>query len=294
MSAGDGWTYGAELEWPDVDVRKGIPRDWAWSRTDYTVVNSDGVANDPLRKLILRGGELNTPVCRSPEELAERVAEVRELLKPGHNYRSNLHVHVQAPELGDLGSVKQIADYSWRLLPGALRMSDPLNGLFTGLLVPEEIKGAERRRRHSERSRHYFVSRTRHAVRMEAPDLEGMLRAEVPMGKNGKPAWALAPREAVNLRSLRKHGTVEFRCFAGDRRDVHVWAAACFARDWLTAALNETEVFELPYFFDLPDQAPFDLRLERGWELTNLRHNKRDVVRMRLQDMGKLADEAGA
>ena len=286
MSEMRGWTYGAELEWPDVDVRTELPEGWTWSRTDYTVVNSDGVANDPRHELVLRGGELNTPVCRSPEELTERTRELRRLLRPGVNYRSNLHVHVKAPELEELAAVKALADYTWRLLPGALRMSDQLHGLFQGLTDDEEVKAAEKRRRHSERSRHYFVSSTRHEVRMEARDLEGMLRAEVPSSRNGRPCWALAPREAVNLRSLRKHGTVEFRCFAADARDEEIRAAACFARDWMRAALNGAEVFEADYFFDLPQQRAFELKLEKGWEATNFKHNRRDAVHQALRDMG--------
>jgi hypothetical protein len=284
-----GWTFGAELEWPDVDVRSKLPDGWAWSRTDYTVVGSDGVANDPLRKLVFRSGELNTPVCDSVEELAERVAEVRRQLKPGHNYRSNLHVHVAAPEFADVAEVRKLADFSWRMLPGTLKMSDPLNGLFSGLTDEDEIAGAKKRAEHSERSRHFFISDARHERRMSEPTVAGMVEAGVPRRKlDGKPAWALAPREAVNLLSLRKHGTVEFRCFAGDSEDVHVWAAASFCRDWVSAALNEVEVFELPYFFDLPPQAPFQLKLERGWEWTNFKKNKREVVRERLEAMGKL------
>jgi hypothetical protein len=269
-------------------VRAELPAEWEWSRTDYTVVGSDGIANDPLRKLVLRSGELNTPVCQSPEELAERTAEVRAALRPGHNYRSNLHVHIApAGREWQLDELKAIADYSRRLLPGALKMMDPLNGLFTGLTDEEEITAAKKRMAHSERSRHFFISDARHEARMEALSIDGMLEAEVPHGKN-RPLWHLASREAVNLRSIRKHGTVEFRCFAGDAEDRHVWAAASFVRDWMQAALNGAEMFELPYFYDLPVQTAFELRLERGWERTNFQHNRRDVVKERLREMGKL------
>jgi hypothetical protein len=284
MSDG-GWTFGAELEWPDVDARTELGDGWAWSRTDYTVVNSDGVANDPLRKMVLRGGELNTPVCGGADELAERTEEMRERLKPGYNYRSNLHVHVAAAEFADIEAIKRIADYTRRLLPGALKMTDPLNGLFTGLTDEEEIAAARRRARHSERSRHYFVSDRRHELRMEAGGLEDFLRIGVP-SREGKPLWHLDPREAVNFRSLKKHGTIEFRCFAGDRSGKHLWAAASFARDWIAAALNDSEMFELPYFFDLPQQTTFEDRLERGWAWTNFQHNTRETVRERLTGMG--------
>lgn len=292
-----GWTYGAELEWPDVDVRAELPMWWRWSRTDYTIVNSDGIANDPRHELVLRGGELNTPACDSPEELRDQCAVLRVLLKPGHNYRSNLHIHVKAPELEELEAVKQAAAWIREQLPKMLPYTDPLDGLLAdglGHPLPDvELKAAEERKRHSERSRHFFISDTRHAVRMEARSLEAFLAAEVPvsnMSKGGKPQWHLMPREAVNFRSLRKHGTVEFRCFAGDENAENVYAAACFARDLLEAALNERESFALPYFWDLPKQATFVHALEMGWDWTNFRHNKREVVRQRLFRAGKLPD----
>jgi hypothetical protein len=283
------WTFGAELEWPDVDVRTELPDGWGWSRTDYTVVGSDGVANDPLRRSWFRSGELNTPVCASPEELGEQAAAMRAMLRPGRNYRSNLHVHLGGgPEFSDLDALKAIADYSHRLLPGALKMMDPLNGLFEGLTDPEEIEGAKKRAAHSERSRHFFISDARHARRMEAAGIREMLEAGVPVSHAGKPQWQLMPREAVNLQSIRKHGTIEFRCFAGDESGENVWAAASFCRDWVTAALNEAEAFELPYFYSLPTQLPFSLELERGWERTNYQHNRREVVEGRLREMGLL------
>lgn len=283
------WTYGAELEWPDVDVRQELPDGWAWSRTDATIVNSDGVANDPLRKLVFRGGELNTPPCPDPDALGADADYLRRWLKPGYNYRSNLHIHIAAPELGELDALKRVAAYTREHLPRALGVMDSLDGLLQGLTDPEEIAAAERRRSHSERSRHYFIPEHRHATRMEAPTLEDFLAATVPFSeKTGTPQYHLLPREAVNFLSLRKHGTVEFRCFAGDANAENVHAAASFARDWLRAALDNSMTFALPYFWQLPQQAQFNLHLERGWEWTNFRHNKRDVVRQRLRDAGKL------
>jgi hypothetical protein len=285
----DGWTYGVELEWPDVDVRTELPDEWAWSATDYTVVSSDGIANDPKRELILHGGELNSPVCRSPEELSERSLELAELLRPGRNYRSNLHIHLAMPELENLELLKQAADFTWRELPRTLEVMDPLRMLLNGLTDTDEIAGAEKRMAHSARSRHYFTSRTRHLMRMQARSREEFLRAEVPLRKrDGAPQWQLAPREAVNFRSLRKHGTVEFRFFAGDDRGHGVRAAASFARDWMRCACEDNKGFEVPYWDELPVQLPFELRLERGWAWTNLQHNSRDTVRQRLADMGKL------
>jgi hypothetical protein len=88
----------------------------------------------------------------------------------------------------------------------------------------------------------------------------------------------------VNLRSLRKHGTVEFRHFAGPRNPGELLAAARFVKGWVGHALAGTDptmlVAELTAY--LPLQAPFDPALERGWKATNLHTNKREEVRARL------------
>lgn len=278
------WTYGVELEWPDVDVHQPLPDDWAWSRTDYTIVNSDGVANDPKHELVAYGGELNSPVCADPADLAHQVAQRWDAMKPGYNYRSNLHIHVGVPGLAeDLGCIQAIARFS-RQLGDFWRMLDPLDGLLANQ-SPADLPAACKRQKHSERSRHYLVPAVRHGARMRADTVHDALAAEVPRLKTGAPGWALAPREAVNLRSLRKHGTVEFRCFAAPRNPEQVAAAASFARDWLAAALHGGDALRVveqwgPY---VPRQEPFQARLEEGWAWTNLQHNTRAVVAQRLQ-----------
>lgn len=287
-----GWTYGVELEWPDVDCTAALPDGWAWSATDYTIVNSNGVANDPRRRLVLHGGELNSPPADSPSELAEACAQRWKAMRPGWNYRSNLHIHVRVPGLeSDVAALQRIASYTRAHLPAALPSLDPLIGLLEGLTDPDELTAAIARRRHSERSRHYFLPAHRHAARMAASAVPQALAAEVPRTRQGRPAWALASREAVNLRSLRKHGTVEFRCFAAPREGEHIYAAACFARDWLHAALTDADPAGpvTTWAPALPKQPPFDARLERGWRYTNFKHNKRSTVAARLQELGAMA-----
>lgn len=289
----DGWTYGVELEWPDISVRTELPDGWSWSRTDYTVVNSDGVANDPRHELVLRGGELNSPPFETPGQIGDAVEDMARLLWPGHNYRSNTHIHVRVPELlEDVGLAKRVAEYSREFLPALLYRFDSLDGLMEEGMSDDELGGAYARMRHSEKSRHYFCSETRHRMRMQASTLEEFLAAEVPRDKAGRPCWALASREAVNLRSLRKHGTVEFRCFAGSRSGEEITAAAYFCFEWLTACLDNTprpgKVLGTR-LTKLPHQVVYDHQLETGWQYTNLHNNSRDVVRQRLQEMGKLA-----
>jgi hypothetical protein len=285
-----GWTYGVELEWPDVDVRTPLPDGWTWSRTDYTVVNSDGVANDPKHEIVLRGGELNSPPFISPDAMGAAVYELAELLRPGHNYRSNTHIHIRVDDLeDDLPRLKMIADRLHEYLPGYVDVFDPLDALLTGQDTEDELRGARERRRHSKRSRHYFTSETRHKMRLEAGNLEEFLACEVPRARNGRPCWALAPREAVNLRSIRKHGTIEFRCFAGSRSGEEVATATTLAGELLgeayTGGQSYGDIIRM-YLTDLPFQVPYNHQLELGWQRTNLQHNDRETVRLRLREMG--------
>jgi len=284
------WTYGVELEWPDVDVRTPLPDGWSWSRTDYTIVNSDGVANDPKHEIVLRGGELNSPPFYTSFEMGAAVDELAELLQPGHNYRSNTHIHIRMPGLeDDLPLVKLIAERVHDYLPGCIDVFDPLDELLSEQDTEEELRAAHERRRHSKRSRHYFTSETRHKMRLQARNLEEFLACEVPHARNGRPCWSLAPREAVNLRSLKKHGTVEFRCFSGTRSGLEVTAAAVLCGELLAeAATGGTSFGDIirMYLTDLPRQVHYNHRLELGWQHTNFQHNDREVVRRRLREMG--------
>ena len=53
--------HGAELEYGDLDTRKGLPEGCSWSNTDYDLCCLNGLANDPLRKNHPYSGEINTP-----------------------------------------------------------------------------------------------------------------------------------------------------------------------------------------------------------------------------------------
>lgn len=285
------WTYGAELEWPDVDVATRLPPGWAWSKTDYSMVNSAGewrgVANDPQRRLVPVGGELNTPPAPGPDALAEAAAPLWGRMRPGRNYRSNLHIHLRIPGIEDhLPVLERLAAYSRTHLPGLWGRIDPLDALTEDQPEGDAAREAAARRAHSERSRHHFIPAARHEARKAARTLEEFLAAEVPAGRDGRPAWALEAREAVNLRALRKHGTIEFRCFADPAEPSELHAAAAFAGLWVFAALSDGDPAwpVSTWGAHLPRQRPFELELELGWRATNFQHHKRGEVAALLRE----------
>lgn len=284
---GTGWTFGVELEWPDVDTRTPLPDGWAWSVLDFSIVNSNGTANDPRRKLVRYGGELNSPPYTTPHDMAAATAELWSLLRPGINYRSNLHIHIRVPGLlEDLAALLRLTSFTRLHLPRMIDTLDPLAGLLTGVTDPAAREGAVKRLKHSKRSRHYFIPEARHQRRLAAPTVMDALYAEYPRHADGSPVWHIGIREAVNVQSLRKHNTVEFRCFAAPTGWRQVLTAAVFARTWLLHAFNEVAPPPVP--IGLPRQLPYDHRLETGWRHTTLDHQRRGVVAARLQQMGLL------
>lgn len=258
------WTFGLELEWPDIDRQVELPFGWKWSKTDYTVVNRDGTANDPTGRSDRRGGELNSPPFTDPRQARDDTRELVKMLHPGANYRSNTHVHVRIPQV-TLRQLKTIAQYTRDHLPGLIDQLDPLEPLLE--VADKDRPAATKRLRHSRKSRHHFTTDERHHQRMQATSIEEFLAAECPVSKDGRVQWHLSSREAVNFRSLRKHGTLEFRHFAGTRSPEEVEGAISWCRDWLTNALEDLPPGD-PSSYTLPYQMPFDAALERGWKET--------------------------
>ena len=53
-------TFGAELELPDIDTTTVIPEHIGkYDLEDFTIVNNNGLANDPKKRYILIGSEIN-------------------------------------------------------------------------------------------------------------------------------------------------------------------------------------------------------------------------------------------
>lgn len=66
---------------------------------------------------------------------------------------------------------------------------------------------------------------------MAATTAEQFYDAHAAPMKTGNRAWHLSPRAGMNFRSLRKHGTIEFRHFPGtaDPKEIESATAWCLA-----------------------------------------------------------------
>lgn len=212
-----GWTFGVELELSDCRRDTPLPGASVWDRNDFTIVNSNGVANDPRGKVWPFGGEINTEPTDSIDSQVEVIERVLLSLRPAPavNYRSNLHVHIRVPGLsGDVAGVKRVLSYVGSHGGDAFRLVDPIPERPSG--ADEVSVGARRRWRRRRVSHHHMLTRERLAAALAAETVDGIRRAHAPLSAGGAPQYQLAPRCAVNVRSLWENAgqTVEFRHFS--------------------------------------------------------------------------------
>lgn len=269
----DALTFGLELEWADVDKRTPIPADLgAWDWKDYTIVNSDGHANDPTGKSWVYGGEINTAVTATPHEQADIVQALNDLLHPTVNHSCALHVHIGYPPLkDDIVLLQQFMAYTIReqayFYATSFRQRKP-----SALMYPDDVELKAAKKHHAARA-HRSTKRlpaNRVTEVMNADNPQAFYDAHAPLsGNTGKRVWHLSARSGVNMKALWKHGTVEFRCFAGTTSAAEALAAVEWSRLFFTNALTDGQSMrDFPVPEQLPVAVAYDHALQRGFDAT--------------------------
>lgn len=266
------WTFGAEHEWADWHLST-LPEIYALNKNDYTIVNSNGIANDPTGKHYKYGGEINT----LPSSIENQLIQV-DLLKnrlqpsPTINYRSNLHIHVRIPGIeGDLDTLIKLQRYIHYSLPHILKKKiEPMPDWKS--TDPEINEGMKRRLRRMRQSHQTFLTPHRLQYQLEATSLQEFFEREVPKDKKGNVMWHAQPRLAVNLRQLRDTGTIEFRHFPGTLNSVELRTCFDWCRDFLCCALldiNLSDFYEEHYSDRrFPKFEPYQHKLEIRYRMT--------------------------
>jgi len=249
-----GWTYGAEHEWADHNITTELPKGYARDTHDITMVNSNGIANDPSGKLWKMGGEINTPPTDSIQGQIDCLQQLKELLPTATvNYRSNLHLHIRVPGLkDDLVLLKRFQAHIHRWMPEVLPVIEPIpfpneeNAKRDGdPRIREEYVGARRRYRRRKVSHQTLLTPKRLGHQLEADTVEEFFAREVPWsGKLGKPQWQCQPRLCVNLRQMRETDTIEFRHFPGTMNADKLEAAFTWVHMYAHAALRNEPIDE--------------------------------------------------
>lgn len=220
------WTYGVEHEFADWNRNEPLPENFGIDYRDVTIVNSNGIAVDPLAKLYHRGGEIQTPPTPTAREQVALMIHLADIHDVTVNYRSNLHVHIRVPGLKDnLEALKQLQEFNAQHLPNVLPAIEPMWSIDDherrmckeDKVYPTTVwrKGAKRRLNRCRVSHHTIIPWARVKNQLAAKSLQEFFEAEVPRSQAGRPLWHCQPRAAVNLRQLMQTDTIEFRHWPG-------------------------------------------------------------------------------
>lgn len=268
-----GLTYGLELEWADTLRSLAIPKALgSWNLHEDTIVNSDGTSNDQMGDRGGKGGEINTV----PSESKDRQVEIARSLialftdagcPPTVNYKCAMHVHVGYLGIQDdldrmKSLMKYVSDYQVELLWSTFKLSEPKVQNYESI---EDYKFAvEYFRKYTVPYRAHFyhpevVSR---ALSSESP--EEFFDVIRPI----EDEFDETDRSYINLSSIEKNGTVEFRQFSSTSdpdqiRDAIDWCSA-FVQEALGEARNPIE-FMAEQYYNFPDQKYIDAKLERSY-----------------------------
>ncbi len=262
-------TYGAELEWSDYDRSIVLPAGNKLDDQDYTVVNSNGVCADPLGVITQHGGELNTVPTSTIDDQVENFMDLKRLLNPTVNYRSNQHIHVGLPEEVrlDLNRLKTF----WTIIYNHHR-------LFMSMVdvIPNwGSKEGQARSRHSMQSHQRAINPARFEAMRAADTMDEFKNAIAPASKkDGKPCWQLYARWGINPKTLWEHGTIEFRCFFGTLNPIefrrYLQACDAFTR-FALGEISDKNILDICKKYSSISHAPgpYDPFLEWGWSQTS-------------------------
>ncbi len=278
-------TFGCELELGDIDTQIDIPSSLGkWDYKDGSIMNSNGSANDPLKKLNRYGGEIQVKPAKTTLDLTNRVLEIYQLFpKKDFNFTTNLHPHIRIPGLKeDLKTLKKIARYIHSYGAQMFDLIDPIP-----VPVREhndlQFRGAWKRYLRRKRSHHTIPSQRAFEEMMKAKSTEEFYKAHAPKDQSGKPQFHLVQRAGINLMQLWSDTeTIEFRCFTMSPDPKKLRSAFRFTRAFLIAVERERSPEKILKRYDPPLQFqkfwPYDYELDQIFQKTNVRHNKREVA----------------
>jgi hypothetical protein len=268
-----GLTYGLELEWADTLRSLAIPKDLgSWNLHEDTIVNSDGTSNDQMGDRGGKGGEINTV----PSESKDRQVEIARSLitlftdagcPPTVNYKCAMHVHVGYYGIQDdldrmKALMKYVSDYQVELLWSTFKLSEPKVQSYESI---EDYKFAvEYFRKYTVPYRAHFYHPEVVSRALSSKSPEEFFDVIRPI----EDEFDETDRSYINLSSIEKNGTVEFRQFSSTTdseqvRDAIDWCEA-FVTEALGGARHPLE-FMSEQYYNFPEQKHIDPKLETAY-----------------------------
>lgn len=282
----DNFTYGCELEFADVYRFNNLPEGCNWNTKDYSIVNSNGISNDPLGKLWKYGGEINTKPTNTIEEQIELIRKIIEMLNPPPviNYKCNLHIHIGIPNLEkDLEACKKLFNYIQLNAEEAFKITDPIEKPSPMNYPTEEYKGAIKRYNRTCVSHHHILNKKIENRVMATKTIEEFMQAHINTSETGKLLWHFSPRAGINMRQLLETKTIEFRHFYGTLNLEEYKSCFLWCKEFINAGISTNESLKditKKYNFLFPKPKKYEHRLHLMWEKTTRGKNKeKDIIK---------------
>ena len=267
------FTYGAEIEWGDIDRRREIPEHlgkWEYAETDIVNIHEpyQYVACDPLGTEPPMGGEINTKPTKTWQEQVDRIMELHQFFvdagnQPSASCVNHGHLHVYVPGLkDDIASLKKLVAYIKE------NQNDVIEVCYGFYESPQmkSCKGAKMYLKY-DGGRPMPDYMCDNIINL-ATDFDHFIKLHA-AGKDGV-SMGRPFRYAINTYCMKHTGTIEFRCFRSTTKREEMEAQFRFAEKFIDAALNDgppviellqEEVYKFPPFV-------WNLNEYVGWEKT--------------------------
>ena len=262
------FTYGCELELGDVPRNRAIPEELGkWNYCESDAVNLTppyrGIAFDPMGIDPPVGGEINTRPTGSVSSQIELIENIFSLFPEAtcSSCPNNTHFHISSDYfLDDLDKIKKIASYIFKNQESFVLQTFP----FTSHPLMKFTKTANEYLIDNNSS--LLSQETLNSI-LELDDIQHLTKHV------SKPdtRWNISKRNAINLASICKNKTLEFRCFWGTTNITEIRCGLEACDEFLKAALFTDEPFESIRQSNSHWVFPklqFDYEVYKGWENT--------------------------
>jgi len=212
-------TLGVELEIADIDTTIKIPEELGkWDYDDYTIVNSSGIGNDPKKKMVRWGGEINTQPTYGAEKQIKIIENIFNLFdKKSLNYTCNLHIHASIDGLKeDLNLLKNITKYFFEYQFDIFKITEDLQTpCMLDFSNIEEFNGAMKRYKRRKVSHQYPLNEKQVKQALQAKTYDEFFNAFKKYTNYLKrKSWIYVKRPGINIFQIDMMGTIEFRHFS--------------------------------------------------------------------------------
>lgn len=242
-------TFGMEIEAGGMKRRTILPDGCKWCTKDGSIINPNGVGNDPKGVYNLIGGEIQTRACNSEQELADLVVHILKITDaPVINIPTAMHVHIKIPAFLDpknIETVKSFMLWNQDVYPKLVKYISKLPDLsmITRDKYSNDIQYKNALRTFKDKSRSRFSVLTEKQVSIvkssTAKNVDELVNS-LAINKDGKPLWSIFKRTGVNFKKMRSVdiGTIEFRTFNATSNPEEILNIISFPRQYIQCFLD--------------------------------------------------------